>query len=257
MSVFLFAGQSNMGGADSILLDPPGFLQTEADKVTLFTTAPLPQAQKAREYSPWGDIRGHRGPGGHLVQGPEVGFARELYRAGWRDVAIIKVYGNFSREVEHWPWMPGGALFEAWTTFVDASLAELHARGYRYRVRGSVWHQGIDDALHGKLAASYQENLTRLIGVLRSRYAEESTPFLLARSGKSPIALALTGAGENDPMAVVRRAQVAVGRSVPKTGWIDVDDLPNVKGHHFTAKSQVVIGRRLGRQFVILAKPRP
>jgi hypothetical protein len=256
LAVFLFAGQSNMGGADSIVPDPPGFQQTEADRATLFTTAPLPQAHKAREYLPWSDIHGYRGPGGKVVQGPEVGFARQLHDAGWRNVAIIKVYGNFSGDADRWPWGRGGPLYEGWTRFVDARLAELQARGYRYRVRGFVWHQGIDDALQGKLAARYQENLTRLIGVLRRRYADENTPFVLARSVNSTIAQARTGSGENDPMAVVRRAQVAVGSSVSQAGWIDVDDLPNVNRHHFTADGQLAIGTRFGERFLKLAKRR-
>ena len=45
-------------------------------------------------------------------------------------------------------------------------------------------------------------------------------------------------------MAVVRRSQVKVGESVPFAAWIDVDDLPNVNTHHFSADSQLVIGKR-------------
>lgn len=257
LAVFLFAGQSNMAGADSVVTDPPGFQQTAADKAALFTTAPLPQGQKAREYLPWTDIHGYRGPGGKLVHGPEVGFARVLYQAGWRNVAIIKVYGNFTPTAEHWPWGPDGALYEEWIKFADARLAELKARRYRYRVSGFVWHQGIDDAIHRRLAAGYQQNLTELVGVLRDRYGDQETPFVVARSVSSPIATALTGSGENGPMGVVRRAQVAVGSSLPHAGWIDVDDLPNVKLHHFTAEGQLTIGRRLGERFLALAKPKP
>ena len=253
LAVFLFAGQSNMAGADSIVADPPGFQQTEADKAARFTTAPLPQAQEAREYFPWGDIRGHRGPGGKQVHGPEVGFSRELFRAGWRNVTIIKAYGNFSRDADGWPWAPGGHLYETWTRFVDGRLAELNAKGYRYRVCGFVWHQGIDDAIHGKLAASYGHNLTNLITALRKRYADDGTPFVLARSVDSPIARAITGSGDGDPMALVRRAQVAIGSTVPGAAWIDVDDLPLVTSHHFTAEAQLVIGKRFGDQFRKLA----
>lgn len=253
LPVFLFAGQSNMAGADAIVADPPGFRQTDADRATRFTAAPLPEGESAPIYLKWGDIRGHRAsPPGKLVHGPEVGFARELHRAGWRNVAIIKVSGNFTRDVERWPWEPDGVLYEAWTRFAGARLAELQAQGYRYRVRGFVWHQGIDDAIHGKLAASHQANLTRLIGVLRRRYGDEKTPFVLARSVDSPIAWEITGSGQNDPMAVVRRAQVAVATSVPHTGWIDVDDLPNVNRHHFTAEAQLVIGKRFADRFLQL-----
>ena len=36
--VFLFAGQSNMAGADSIVSDPPGFVQQEAESTRTFFT---------------------------------------------------------------------------------------------------------------------------------------------------------------------------------------------------------------------------
>lgn len=255
IAVFLLAGQSNMGGADAVAAHPEGFQPTDADKATRFTTARVPQGEGSPEYLPWGRISGHRvSPTGKLVHGPEVGFARRLYEVGWRNVAIIKVYGNFARDVDRWPWGPCGAFYESWTKFTDARLSELKAQGFRYRVRAFVWHQGIDDAIHGRLAASYQENLVRLIKELRRRYSDERTPFLLARSVNSSIARQMTGSSEGDPMAVVRAAQVAVGSSDPN-GWIDVDDLPNVKRHHFTAEGQLVIGTRFAERFLALLKP--
>ena len=53
-------------------------------------------------------------------------------------------------------------------------------------------------------------------------------------------------------MAVVRRSQVKVGESIPFAAWIDVDDLPNVNTHHFSANSQLVIGQRFGDAFLKL-----
>ncbi|MBS0261711.1 MAG: hypothetical protein JSS02_07105 [Planctomycetes bacterium] len=255
LNVFLLAGQSNMAGADSEVMEPGGFQQTEADRASRFTTAPLPEGDKSPQYLPWGEIRGHSVKN-KLVHGPEVGFARELHAAGWRDLALIKVYANFSREVETWPWAQGGTLFEAWTRFVDARLAELREQGYEVRVRGFLWHQGIDDAIHKKLAVSYQQNLTDLIGVLRKRYADDQAPFVLARSVNSRIAQPQPDPQNVSPMAVVRRAQVQVGESVPHAAWIDVDDLLNVNTHHFSAAGQLVIGQRYGKSFLELQKKR-
>lgn len=247
LNVFLFAGQSNMAGADSVIAEPPGFQSTAADRAARFTATALAEPRNAEAYTPWGAIRGHRlSARGKLVHGPEVGFARRLHEAGWRNVAIIKVYANFARGVGRWPWRLDEPLGRAWTKFVDDRLAELTAQGHRYRVRGFVWHQGIDDAIHGKLATDYQRNLTELIGALRKRYADEKTPFVLARSVNSPFA-------RKESMALVRRAQVATADAVPFTGWIDVDDLPNVNRHHFAAGAQLTIGRRFGEQFLKLA----
>ena len=251
INVFLLAGQSNMAGADSEVPIPPGFQQTAADRSTLFTMAPLPDGEQSLQYVPWGEIRGHESKQ-KLVHGPEVGFARALHAAGWRDLAIIKVHANFRRDVQVWPWANGGNLFAAWTTFVDARLAELKAQGHSYRVCGFLWHQGIDDAIHRKLASDYERNLTGLIDVLRRRYSAEQAPFVLARSVSSRIAEPNPNAGSDSPMAVVRQAQVKVGDSVASAAWIDVDYLPNVNTHHFSADSQLVIGQRFGQAFLNL-----
>lgn len=240
-----------MAGADSVVAEPPGFQSTDADRATRFTGAPLPEGQESSLYVPWGEVRGHRGsPAGKLVHGPEVGFARTLYAAQWRDVCLIKVFGNFRKDVKHWPWGAQGNLFRSWMQFVDARLAELTEQGRSYRVRGFAWHQGIDDAIHGELAKSYQQNLTDLIAYLRKRFEAANAPFVLARSVNSSIARSITGSGNENPMGVVRRAQVAVAQATPFTGWIDVDDLPNVNRHHFTADGQLVIGKRFGERLL-------
>jgi hypothetical protein len=181
-----------------------------------------------------------------------VGFARTLYAGGISNIAIIKVWSNFSRDAQTWPWGEGGELNQAWLAFADQRIAELRAMGFEPQVRGFVWHQGIDDAIHGKLAAHYQENLTKLIVFLRQRYHAPNAPFLLARSVNSPIARQITGSGPTDPMAVVRQAQVTVGEMIPNVAWVNVDDLPNVVRHHFSAESQLVIGERLGEAYLRL-----
>jgi hypothetical protein len=249
VNVFLLAGQSNMAGADSEVTVPPGFQQTVADRETRFTAAPVPDGENSPRYVPWGEIKGHEAKG-KLVHGPEVGFARALHAAGWRDVAIIKVYGNYGRDARVWPWGEGGELFAAWTKFVDARLAGIASGGRTTRICGFVWHQGIDDAIHRTFAGQYDRNLRNLIDVLRKRYATEHTPFVLARSVNSRIAQPLPDPESKSPMAQVRGAQMNVGASVPCAAWIDVDDLPNVNTHHFSADSQLVIGRRFGAAFL-------
>ena len=102
INVFILAGQSNMAGADSVVAEPAGFQQTPADRATMFTTAPLPDGAKSALYAPWGELQGHQIKG-RLVHGPEVGLARTLHEAGWRNVAMIKVFANFGRNVEAWP----------------------------------------------------------------------------------------------------------------------------------------------------------
>lgn len=251
VNVFLLAGQSNMAGADAVIVDPPGFQPTAADRATRFTAAPLPAGNQSPLYLPWGELRGQPLKN-ELVHGPEIGFARVLHGAGWRNVCIIKVYANFSRDVVAWPWSNGGLFFDPWMRFIDGRIAEVQSQVWLVRFCGVLWHQGIDDAIHGSLAYQYSANLRDLIVELRQRWATSTMPFVLARSVNSSIARAITGAGENSPMAAVRRAQVNVGRSVPYAAWIDVDDFPNVNSHHFCVASQLSIGVRFGLTFLKL-----
>eukprot|EP01044_Picomonas_judraskeda_P011997 COSAG03_NODE_1682_length_3652_cov_2.986772_1_plen_199_part_00 len=130
-------------------------------------------------------------------------------------------------------------------------------------VRGVVWCQGIDDALGGPaFAHAYQDNLSGLVLALRRRFRCPGAVFVPARSVNSAFALNKDGgSGVDAPMAVVRRAQVAVANALGRSeaargrraaadgsnsGWVDVDDLPNVNTHHFSMESQLEIGRRLG-----------
>ncbi len=251
-NVFVLAGQSNMAGADSVV-GPAGFLQTPADRATLFTTAPLPDGAKSDSFVPWQGIQGHKVKG-KLSHGPEVGIARELHQAGWRNVAIIKVHANFGGNHKVWPWGKGGYLFNAWTKFIDDRLNELRKRGRSIRIRGFVWHQGIDDAIHGQFAKSYERNLTHLIGALRERYKAKNAPFVLARSVNSQIAQPKPDPAKKSPMAAVRRAQMRMPTLVQHVACINVDDLPNVNTHHFPAAGQLVIGGRFGQAILQIMK---
>ena len=247
LHVFILAGQSNMAGADSNVVEPTGFRQTPADRATRFSAAPLPYGAKSSLYVPWEELQGHR-LGNQLVHGPEVGLARSLHEDSWRNVAMIKVFANFGRNAESWPWGKGGYLFKAWTKFVDDRLEELRDQGHSVRVSGFAWHQGIDDAIHGKLAHHYERNLSDLIGALRNRYATRDTPFVLARSVNSRIAQPTPDPEMKSPMAIVRRAQNRIAKTVSGVATIDVDDCPTSALIIFS-NGQLVIGRRYGAAF--------
>jgi hypothetical protein len=246
--VFIFAGQSNMAGADAVIspsrtedLVDTG-QQTDADRSARFTSH-----DDGPCATQWGDIRGHDGSsfGETTVNGRSrsrctarrSGFARIGHR-----VAIIKFADNFTAlENGRSPWVAPGSRWRAWQAFVDAQLAAL---GEPYQVVGFVWHQGIDDALLQRDRAGYEADLRQIAADLRARFGP--LPFVLARSVNSPIA---GGAA----MAPIRAAQVAVGESAGNA-WIDVDDLgPFVNAHHLTAAAQLVAGRRFAEAMHVAA----
>jgi len=239
VQVYLFAGQSNMLGADATI-DPSGVKdladvgrQTKADRSSMLAVG-------GAESYPWGDIRGHDGVyrsareiGGRRVKahGPEVGFNRVL---GGR-IAIIKYADNFkATENGRSPWVKPGSRWTAWQAFVDARLAAL---GRPYVVVGFVWHQGIDDGLLHRDRRSYQADLEQIAADLRAKFGNK--PFVLARSVNSPLA-------GSAAMAPIRAAQEDVG-SEPGNAWITVDDLPLVNTHHLTAAGQLEAGRRFAK----------
>ena len=163
--MFLFAGQSNMGGADAIIegtgtkdLAASG-VQTEADRHARFTFGSSFDGSDPLS-CPWGDIRGHRGGSfsktepPFYVHGPEVGFNRKLYANGIRDIAIIKVANNIPVPPKgpEWPWTnkdmstPSPAYYAQWSKFVKTRLAELAKDGTKFTIAGFVWDEGVDDA---------------------------------------------------------------------------------------------------------------
>lgn len=259
-NVFIFAGQSNMAGADALIAGTglqnmvDAGLQTEADQNTLFTYGAAFDPANSDSYA-WGDIRGHLTKNKY-VHGPEVGFARTLYAAGVRDIAIIKVANNFSvPSTGPWPWTNANPnstspdFYNQWSKFVADRLTELTNMGNTYTIAGIVWDEGIDDALNGATQAQYQADLTALIARLRADYGTSTMPFVLARS-KSPMP-------NPTAMNAVRAAQVAVAAADPSARWVDTDDLTNVKTHHFSSANQLVIGQREANAYLALTVPEP
>lgn len=237
--VFIFAGQSNIFGADSIIdgstktrgLVDMG-LQTDVDASSILAVAGSGDVTYG-----WADIRGHDGCfEGEWVtaqgvpykgHGPEVGFNRAL----GGNLAILKFTGNYALEGGRSAWARGSA----WTTmqaFIDAKLADL---GRPYVVEGFLWDQGIDDGIQQRTQAAYAADLRQVITDFRAKFGH--APFVLARSVDSQIA-------GSPNMAPIRAGQLEVAAD-PGNAWVNMDDLtPYTRVHHLTAASQLIFGAR-------------
>lgn len=241
LRVFIFAGQSNIFGADAVI-DPSTVKDlAESNQQTL-----LDKTSKFRlsGYYPWGDIRGHCS-GTFLankpvkVMGPEVGFNRAL----GGHIVILMFTDNFNAlEKGHSPWRSPGSLWKRMTAFIDQSLRELKEP---YSIAGCVWDQGIDDACMHRDKHTYEADLKSVINDIRAKYGQ--IPFVLSRSVNSKVA------GSTN-MKPIREAQVEVG-SMANNSWINVDDLgPYNNGHHLTAKAQLTAGERFANAWKKLHK---
>jgi hypothetical protein len=250
--VYLFAGQSNIAGADAVIENGPrGFTQQDADKNSLLTYGPVPDNETSPEYVPWGSIKGHvvssgANPHGFVI-GPEVGFCRDIYEKEGVPLAVIKCCGNIEPTVDRWLWAEDQTFFRSMTDFVSRRLEELQGMSLDPVMSGVVWDQGIDDGFHERRALEHRINLRNFIGAVRNHFSNPKLPVALSRSILSPLA-------KRKLMETVREAQVEVARSVDQVKWVDVDDLTTVCSHHLTAASQLKAGQRFAKAHRKLAR---
>ena len=113
--------------------------------------------------------------------GPELGLAEYLH-VNYPDETffIVKCAWGGTNLFEQWlsPSAPGktGDLYRHFVAFVTASLEYLSEKGYDVRVEAMCWMQGESDSFDPATAKGYGDNLTHLIGDVRTeltRYASD------------------------------------------------------------------------------------
>ena len=237
LPLFVLVGQSNMTGADSAI-DPGTPGQNSGDAEILFWNRSAYQGIQWENDAQFGPLRvQNSAPYGGQIIGPEFGFARQMQASGkMAHMAVVKV--SFPSTSMAADWQSGGFAYRALREEMEQAVGALKQAGERPVVYGFLVHQGISDAFHDEsMARNYRERLRDFIQRLRSDFAAPETPVVLARENLSPLVKAVF-------MEIVRDSIVAVASSTTAAAWIDVDDLQRVKGHHFTALSQMEIGRR-------------
>ncbi|HEX5050139.1 MAG TPA: sialate O-acetylesterase [Planctomycetota bacterium] len=166
LRVFVFAGQSNMVGADShvheIARFPPFAGLDRPQKGVLFSYC-IGREDK-RKSDGWVDLQ----PVGDLV-GPELSFAREVTRHIDAPIAIIKCAAGGTNLVGDWnPDEPRGfAMYPLTLNWIREALADLDRREIAYRLEGFVWHQGEGDMFEEGALPAYGANLARFLASWR------------------------------------------------------------------------------------------
>jgi len=248
LPTYLLIGQSNMTGADSVATPQvPG--ASPLDREVLFWNRSFWNGKTWEDDSQFQPLRAQSTAGYCAdVIGPEFGFSRALNQnQSQSELAIIKVSMPASDLDVDWRAAPSGgkACYAALAEEMGQATAALKAKGLRPDVRAILIHQGISDATSTDKAMRYEANLRRLIDRLRKDFASPSTMIVITRSNLSPMM-------SPDAMQMVRAATVQVGESMASVGWINVDDLDRVVGHHFTAAAQMEIGERFARKLLEL-----
>jgi len=156
--VFIFAGQSNMVGADSKVAD--------IERFPPFSGLGAPQEQVrfwhciGRENKTtsdgWTALQPVRG-----MVGPELSFARKVTANIEAQVAIIKVAAGGTTLGGDWnPIEPQGfELYPLALGHVQRALQALDEERVRWRLEGFMWHQGENDMFNDAYRAAYGDNL--------------------------------------------------------------------------------------------------
>jgi lysophospholipase L1-like esterase len=174
--------------------------------------------------------------------GPEVGFARMLWNAGYRHFAIVKASrgggGNGF-------WQKGSAddhMYQHVVATVNAAVATLPAGYHAHRIAGLLYVQG-------------ESNGTTEASEAGTRFSE-----LLANLKTDlPGAAALTGvfgeiAGSGTARDATRSAQLALANSRAEIGYAESTGLTlqNQDGLsvHYDAESQILLGERMAAETI-------
>jgi hypothetical protein len=164
--VFIFAGQSNMVGADSKVSDidrfPPfvGLGEPQSDVRFWYCIGRENKTTSAG----WVSLQPVR-----QMVGPELSFAREVTRHTAAPVAIIKIAAGGTHLGGDWnPDQPMGfKLYPLALQQVEEALAELKQQQLPYRVEGFMWHQGENDMFNEQYMSNYGDNLRNFIASWR------------------------------------------------------------------------------------------
>ena len=164
--VFVFAGQSNMVGADSKVEDidnfPPfeGYGEPQPD-VRFFYC--LGRENKTKSDG-WIDLQPIRN-----MVGPELSFARRVKESIDTPVAIIKVAAGGTHLGGDWnPREPSGfKMYPLALQTIRDALKELDQQGIKYRLEGFMWHQGENDMFNPEYRANYGKNLADFLACWR------------------------------------------------------------------------------------------
>ncbi len=256
--VFLFAGQSNMVGADA-----------HADRIDLypnFKGAGEPQSDVIYSYILGNGDEASKGwvPLKPLRSfGPEVTFARRVRQQTQLPIAIIKSAVGGTTVAFDWnPDAPdkGQKLYPRTLKLIRESLDELDKRGIRYRLEAVMWHQGENDMLDRNLGPQYADGLTKLIARLRTDLKAPELKWFIAEVSEKGI----WGMDHRSNLSVLRKQQEQVLKADSLLRWVPTSHLAfEVMGsgqphYHFGTQGQLQMGEAFAAAYLReIGKPLP
>ena len=213
--VFIFAGQSNMVGADSRIQDVQRFppfsgIEHPRPDVRFSYCIGRDNKEKSDGWVPLQSVR-------NLV-GPELTFAREVTKHTKSPIAIIKVAAGGTHLGGDWnPDEPTGfKMYPLALDWIRRSLAKLDQQGVQYRLEGFMWHQGENDMFNKDYMPNYGKNLKRFIACWRR---DLKTPDLRFYVGEL-CTKTIWGMDLRPRMYAISQGQKEVGKNDPLVEYV-------------------------------------
>ena len=215
IDVFVFAGQSNMEGADSKVADvdrfPPfrGVAEPRPD-VRFWHVIGREDKADSKGWVPLQPVRG--------MVGPELVFAREVTGKMKKDIAIVKVAAGGTHLGGDWnPDEPSGfKMYPLLLDTVRAAMADLRQEDFEPELKGFFWHQGENDMFEETYLESYGENLSNFMKRVRRDLDTPELPFYVGELCTKTI----WGMDLRPRMAAIARGQRAATNADPLATYV-------------------------------------
>jgi Carbohydrate esterase, sialic acid-specific acetylesterase len=213
--VFIFAGQSNMEGADSKVQDIqrfPPFAGLDRPQDAVLFSYNIGREEK-RTSQGWVALQAV-----NEVVGPELSFARKVTQEIKAPIAIIKCAAGGTTLGGDWsPDEPSGfKLYPLALKLIQASLSDLDERKVPYRIEGFMWHQGENDMFDKEFRPNYGKNLRNFLASWRRDLKAPGLKFYIGELCTKTI----WGMDHRDNMYAIRAGQKAVTESDPLAEYI-------------------------------------
>lgn len=220
LTVFVFAGQSNMVGKRSKAAELPEPYRGQQSNVLVFD---------GQQWAPY-----RAGLGQKAGFGPEVAAAWELTKVLGQPVGIVKHSVGGTNLAIQWNPQREKNLYAA----LKAKVA-LAGKKRPIKVAGAFWMQGGADAKSESRAAAYADNLDLLIAAMRRDFDNPSLPFVAGRSGRGP-------KSSNPRYPAMGKVRAGQEKSRPNYAWVDCDKITvGPDKIHYDTRGIVELGRKM------------
>ena len=215
LRVFIFAGQSNMEGADSKVKDIkrfPPFAGLDMPQGKVLFSYNIGREEKLTSEG-WIALQ----PVDDVV-GPELSFARRVSQEIEAPIAIIKCAAGGTTLGGDWnPDHPSGyKLYPLALQLIQSSLAELDRKKLAYRIEGFMWHQGENDMFNKEFKPNYGKNLKNFLEKWRRDLKAPNLKFYIGELCTKTI----WGMDNRENMYAIRAGQKAVTDADPLAEYI-------------------------------------